>query len=158
MKTLVLGLGNILLQDEGVGVRVIERLQKEYVFPEEVTVLDGGTLGLDLLSYIEETPRIVIVDAVTANLEAGALVRLRNEEIPAFLGVKMSPHQIGLQDLLGLARLRGHFPEEVILLGAQIEQMGPGFDFSPAVAAQVEPLCVCVLDELARWSVSVAKR
>ena len=158
MKTLVLGLGNLLLQDEGVGVRVIERLQKEYAFPEEVTVLDGGTLGLDLLSLIEETPRIVIVDAVKAGKEPGALVRLVNDEIPAFLGPKVSPHQVGLQDLLALARLRGHFPSEVILLGVQAERLEPGLDLSPAIAAQVEPLAARVIDELTRWGIGIERQ
>ncbi|MGE5265195.1 MAG: HyaD/HybD family hydrogenase maturation endopeptidase [Acidobacteriota bacterium] len=158
MKTLVLGLGNVLLQDEGVGVRVIEQLQAAYAFPNDVTVLDGGTLGLDLLHVLEESDRAVVVDAVKADKEPGALVRLRNAEIPAFLGPKVSPHQVGLQDLLGLAQLRGHFPGEVILLGVQAERLEPGLDLSPAIAAQVEPLAAKVLEELARWGIAVSKR
>ncbi len=157
-RILVLGLGNILLKDEGVGVRVIERLQAEYTFPDDVLILDGGTLGLDLLAYIEDTPQIVIVDAVKAGTEPGALVRLANDEIPAFLGPKVSPHQVGLQDLLALAKLRGHFPDEVILWGVQAERLEPGLDLSPAVAAQVEPLAARVLDELARWEIPVEKK
>ena len=158
MKILVLGLGNVLLQDEGVGVRVIERLQARYAFPDDVTVLDGGTLGLDLLHVLEEADRAVVVDAVKAGKEPGALVRLRNEEIPAFLGPKVSPHQVGLQDLLGLAQLRGHFPGEVILLGVQAERLEPGLDLSPAIAAQVEPLAARVIEEQARWGIAVRKR
>lgn len=158
MKTLVLGLGNILLQDEGAGVRVVERLQAEYVFPNDVTVLDGGTLGLDLLHVLEESERAVVVDAVRSDKEPGALVRLRNAEIPAFLGPKVSPHQVGLQDLLGLAQLRGHLPGEVILLGVQAGRLEPGLDLSPAIAAQVEPLAAHVLEELARWGIAVRKR
>lgn len=158
MKTLVLGLGNILLQDEGAGVRVVERLQAEYVFPNDVTVLDGGTLGLDLLHVLEESERAVVVDAVRSDKEPGALVRLRNAEIPAFLGPKVSPHQVGLQDLLGLAQLRGHLPGEVILLGVQAGRLEPGLDLSPAVAAQVEPLTAHVLEELVRWGIAVSKR
>lgn len=158
MKTLVLGLGNILLQDEGAGVRVVERLQAEYVFPNDVTVLDGGTLGLDLLHVLEESDRAIVVDAVKSDKEPGALVRLRNAEIPAFLGPKVSPHQVGLQDLLGLAQLRGHLPGEVILLGVQAGRLEPGLDLSPAIAAQVEPLAGHVLEELARWGIAVSKR
>lgn len=158
MKTLVLGLGNILLQDEGVGVRVIEHLRANYTFPDDVLVLDGGTLGLDLLAYIEETPHIVIVDAVKAGKMPGTLVRLVNEEIPAFLGPKVSPHQVGLQDLLGLAKLRGHFPEEVILWGVQAERLEPGLDLSPPVAAQVEPLAARVIIELSRWNIEVEQK
>ena len=158
MKTLVLGLGNILLQDEGAGVRVIERLQAGYAFPDDVTVLDGGTLGLDLLHVLEESHRAIVVDAVQAGKEPGALVRLRNAEIPAFLGPKVSPHQVGLQDLLGLAQLRGHMPGEVILLGVQAGRLEPGLELSPAIAAQVEPLASHVLEELERWGIAVHKR
>ena len=158
MKTLVLGLGNILLEDEGVGVRVIERLQADYIFPDDVLVLDGGTLGLDLLAYIEDYSHIVIVDAVRANKEPGTLVRLVNEEIPAFLGPKVSPHQVGLQDLLALAKLRGHFPDEVILWGIQADIFEPGLELNPAIAAQVEPLCARVIDELNRWGIQVTKK
>ena len=83
MRTLVLGLGNILLEDEGVGVRVIERLKVDYI-PRRCAVLDGGTLGLDLLAYIEDHSRIVIVDAVEAGKEPGTLIRLVNQEILPF--------------------------------------------------------------------------
>lgn len=152
MKILVLGLGNILLRDEGVGVRVIERLRDRYVFPDNVMVLDGGTLGLDLLTYFEEASHVVIVDAIYAGKEPGTLMRLTNDEIPAFLGLKVSPHQVGLQDLLGLARLRGRFPDEVILWGVQIERLEPGLALSPRVAAQIETLCAHVNEELTRWS------
>ncbi len=152
MKILVLGLGNILLHDEGIGVRVIERLRTAYTWPDNVIVLDGGTLGLDLLAYLEEATRVIVVDAVNAGKEPGTLIRLVNDEIPAFLGPKVSPHQVGLQDLLALARLRGHFPEEVILWGVQTASLEPSLDLSPAVAAQIEPLCARVMDELARWN------
>lgn len=152
MKILVLGLGNLLLQDEGAGVRAVERLRAHYTFPDNVIVLDGGTLGLDLLAYLEEATRAIVVDAVNAGKEPGALVRLVNDEIPAFLGPKVSPHQVGLQDLLALAKLRGHFPEEVILWGVQTAHLEPGLDLSPKVAAQIEPLTVHVIEELVRWN------
>jgi hydrogenase maturation protease len=158
MKILVLGLGNILLHDEGIGVRVIEQLRARYTFPDDVIVLDGGTLGLDLLAYIEEASHLVIVDAVNAGKEPGTLVRLVNDEIPAFLGPKVSPHQVGLQDLLALARLRGHFPTEVVLWGVQIEQLEPGLTLSPKVAAQIDPLCLRVIEELARWSIAAKQK
>ncbi len=158
MNILVLGLGNVLLQDEGVGVRVIERLQKEYLFPPEVTVLDGGTLGLDLLQFLEEANRAIVVDAVKAGKAPGELVRLVNDEIPAFLGPKVSPHQVGLQDLLGLAKLRGNFPEQVILWGVQAERLEPGVELSPAIAAQVDALVTRVIEELAQWNISVKQK
>lgn len=158
MSILVLGLGNVLLQDEGAGVRVIERLQAGFTFPEDVTVLDGGTLGLDLLHLLEGSRRAVIVDAVKAGKPAGTLVRLRNDEIPAFLGLKLSPHQVGLADILGLARLRGRLPDEVILWGVQAKDLTPGLALSPVVSAQVDTLAGHVLAELAAWGVTAVAK
>jgi hydrogenase maturation protease len=158
-KTLVLGLGNILLGDEGVGVRVVERLLERYHFPEEVLVMDGGTLGLDLLPYVEEASRLVVVDAVQARKPPGTLIRLTGTEIPTFLDAsKVSPHQEGLQDLLAVATLKGYLPGEVIFWGAQIESLGVGLELSPVVAAQVEPLADNVLTELARWGINPQRK
>jgi hydrogenase maturation protease len=153
-ETLVLGLGNILLGDEGVGVRVIERLLERYDFPEGVRAMDGGTLGLDLLPYLEDASRLLVVDAVQARKPPGTLVRLEGEEVPVFLDVsKVSAHQEGLQDLLAVATLKGYLPEEVVFWGAQIEALGVGLELSPAVAAQVDALVEKVLAELARWGI-----
>ena len=149
-ETLVLGLGNILLSDEGVGVRVVERLLEQYDFPEGVRVMDGGTLGLDLLPYVEDASRLLVVDAVQARKPPGSLVRMVGDEIPIFLDAsKVSPHQEGLQDLLAVAVLKGYLPDEVVFLGAQIESLGVGLELSAPVAAQVDALAGKVLEELA---------
>ncbi len=158
-ETLVLGLGNILLGDEGVGVRVVERLLGQYEFPEGVRVMDGGTLGLDLLPYLEEASRLLVIDAVQARKAPGTLVRMAGDEIPVFLDVsKVSPHQEGLQDLLAVAVLKGYLPDEVVFWGAQIEALGVGLELSSAVAAQVDTLADKVLAELARWGVDVQRK
>jgi hydrogenase maturation protease len=154
-ETLVLGLGNILLGDEGVGVRVIEHLLEQYDFPEGVRVMDGGALGLDLLPYVEDASRMVVVDAVQARKSPGALVRMVGDEIPVFLEAsKVSPHQEGLQDLLAVAMLKGYLPEELVFWGVQIESLGVGLELSAPVAAQVDVLVGKVLVELARWGVA----
>lgn len=152
-KTLILGLGNILLGDEGVGVRVVERLQELYEFPHEVQVLDGGTLALDLLPYVEEADRILVIDALKMGTEPGTIARLEGEEVPAFLSVKVSPHQMGLADLLAAARLRDRFPEQLVLWGVQPAVMQPGLELSSPVAAQVEVLVDKVLAELSQWGI-----
>jgi hydrogenase maturation protease len=158
-ETLVLGLGNILLGDEGVGVRVVERLLEQYEFPEGVQVMDGGTLGLDLLPYVEETSRLLVIDAVQANKPPGTLLRMEGDEIPVFLDAsKVSPHQEGLQDLLAVAVLKGYLPEEVVFWGAQIESLGVGLELSDPVAAQVDALGEKVLQELARWGVEALRK
>jgi hydrogenase maturation protease len=156
--TLVLGLGNILLGDEGVGVRAVERLQSLYDFPDELRVLDGGTLGLDLLPYVEDADRLLLIDAVQAGREPGTILRLEGDQIPAFLAVKLSPHQMALPDLLAAARLRGHYPCEVVLWGVQPGPMSTTLDLSPRVAAQVDALVDRVLVDLGRWGFRPTRR
>jgi hydrogenase maturation protease len=148
-KTLVLGLGNILLGDEGVGVRVVERLRARYELPEGIQVMDGGTLGLDLLPYLKGTSRLLVVDAVQAGKAPGTLLRLEGKEIPILLDLsKVSPHQDGLQDLLAAAALTGCLPEDVVLCGVQIDSLRVGLELSPPVAAQVDALVERVAGEL----------
>jgi hydrogenase maturation protease len=157
-RTLVLGLGNILMRDEGVGVRVVERLREDYEFAPETQVLDGGTLGLDLLPWVEDADRLLVIDAVDMGAEPGSLARLEGEEVPAFLGVKISPHQMGLADLLAAAHLRGHFPQELVLWGVQPMLIDVGLELSPQVAAQVETLMERVLAELGRWEIEWTRK
>lgn len=158
MKTLVLGLGNILLSDEGVGVHVIHLLWERYDFPQEVEVMDGGTLALDLLPYVEDAERLLIVDAVQMNAPSGTVVRLVGEEIPEVLTLKYSPHQMGLSDLLAAARFLGHSPTEIVLWGIQPATLDVGLELSPVVAAQVETLVQNVLTELHRWGIQPIRR
>lgn len=157
-NTLVLGLGNILLRDEGVGVRVIERLQEDYQFPGGVQVMDGGTLGLDLLAYVGDAERLLVVDALNLGAEPGTMARLEGDEVPAFLSIKLSPHQVGLADLLAAARLTGCCPRELVLWGVQPGVIEPGLDLSPPVAGQVEALVKRGLAELNGWGIGYARK
>ncbi len=158
-ETLVLGLGNTLLADEGVGVRVIEHLLERYDFPEGVLVMDGGTLGLDLLPYLEDASRLVVVDAVQTRKPPGTLSRLAGKEIPVFLDAsKVSPHQEGLQDLLAVAALKGYLPDEMVFWGVQVASLAVSLELSPAVAAQVDALGNKVLEELAHWGIEPTRR
>jgi hydrogenase maturation protease len=153
--SLVLGVGNILLQDEGIGVRVVEQLQEAYAFPEEVQVLDGGTMGLDLLYYLEEVDRLLVVDAVDARQPPGTVVRLTDGQIPALLGRKLSPHQIGLADLLSVAGLRDLMPRETVLIGVQPASLETDLSLSPIVSAQLPSIVDMVIEELKRWGHSI---
>lgn len=139
------------MSDEGIGVHVVERLVKSYIVPEEVQVLDGGTLGMDLLYYMEGVPNLLIVDAIQANREAGYLLRLVNDEVPAFLSMKMSPHQIGVPDMLATARLRGTTPPNIVLWGVQPERIEIGLELSETLAPLVDTLVANVVDELRKW-------
>jgi hydrogenase maturation protease len=152
-RTLVLGLGNILLGDEGIGVWVVESLGREFGFPPEVATLEGGTLGLDLLPRLDGVERLLLVDAVKLGREPGEIVRLEGDAVPAALDVKISPHQVGVQDLLAAARLMGREPSRVVLWGMEPERLDPGTGFSPRVAEALPRLREGVLDELRLWGV-----
>ncbi len=151
MSVLVLGIGNLIMSDDGVGVRVVQRLAAEFRFPPPVTVLDGGTLGLDLLPRLEGVERLLVVDAVETGDVPGTLVRMVGDEIPVALETKVSPHQMGLKDLLAVASLQGFAPREMVLWGVQPERLDLGMELSPAVADRVDYLVDAVLKELARW-------
>jgi hydrogenase maturation protease len=150
-QTLVLGVGNILLQDEGVGVRVVEQLREGYALPEEIQVLDGGTMGLDLLYYLEGVDRLLVIDAVDAGQSPGTIIRLTGDEIPALLGRKLSPHQIGLADLLSVAELRDLTPGQVILIGVQPASLETGLDLSPTIRARLPAIVEMVIKEVRNW-------
>ncbi|HEX6735878.1 MAG TPA: hydrogenase maturation protease, partial [Azonexus sp.] len=99
-KNVVLGIGNILLSDEGVGVRVVEALAAAGDWPETVELIDGGTCGMEMLDQLEELDLLVVVDCVRGGRPAGTPVVLRGAAVPKFFRTKLSPHQIGLADVL----------------------------------------------------------
>jgi len=152
-STLVLGIGNLVMSDDGIGVRVVQELATRCRFPDNVTILDGGTLGLDLLPHLEGVDRLLIIDAVSWDGEPGSLVRLTGEEIPVVFATKLSPHQMGLQDLLAVARLLGHEPAEMVLWGVNPVSIEMTMELTPPVAAQLEPLIDHCLQELDHWGI-----
>jgi hydrogenase maturation protease len=157
-RVLVLGIGNLIMGDDGAGVRVVQRLQQEYLLPEEVDVMDGGTLGLDILPRLEGVERLIMVDAVETGMPPGTMVRLTGEELPIALETKVSPHQTGLKDLLAVSQLLGHAPAEMVLIGVQPGDIGMGTDLTPAVAGQVNAMLAAVLDELRGWGIEATLR
>ncbi len=150
-SALVLGLGNLLLSDEGVGVHVVQHVNQRYQCPEQVQILDGGTLGLSLLPYLPGVTHLLVVDAIDAAQPPGTIVRLEGDEIPAALAHKMSMHQVGLQELLALSQLSGYTPAHTVLIGIQPVSLEPGLEPSPLIAAQLDALADRVADELRAW-------
>jgi len=148
---LVLGVGNLVMGDDGVGVTVVQKLRRDYQLPPEVKVMDGGTLGLDILPHLEGIERLILVDALETGGVAGTRIRLANAEIPLALLSKLSAHQMGLRDLLTVSELMGHAPSEMVLLGVQPGCSEMGFGLTPAVEAQVDNLLENILAELENW-------
>ncbi|NWG16044.1 MAG: HyaD/HybD family hydrogenase maturation endopeptidase [Chloroflexi bacterium] len=148
---LVLGIGNILNSDEGVGVHAVRALQAKHGEPETFALLDGGTLGLNLLPLVDDATHLLILDAVDAGKPAGTLVELHGREIPLFGGAKLSEHQLTFQEVLGLALLRGTLPEHLALLGVQPANLSIGLDLSPVVAETLPRLYERAEALLADW-------
>lgn len=137
MRVVVLGLGNILLRDEGVGVRVIETLAERYTLPAEVEVVDGGTAGMELLNTIAGCDHLLICDAVRADAPPASVIKFANAEIPALFQTRFSPHQLGLADVLATLILTDEAPASVTLVGVVPVDLELGIDLSPEIAAVV---------------------
>jgi hydrogenase maturation protease len=158
LRIAILGIGNVLLSDEGVGVHVLNRLRNEYEFPEDVKLIDGGTMGLDLLPFFEGNDKVLIIDAVDLKKDPGTIGSLAGDEIPRFLSSKLSVHQIGLPDMLFAAGLMGITPSEMCLIGIQPKSMGYGTELSEEIKAQMEALLEQVLQKLNEWGVEVVRK
>ena len=154
MAILVLGLGNTIMTDDGFGVRVVEALSSRYRFDGDVRLLDGGTLGLDLLPHLEMVERLLIVDALQMQAAPGTVCRLEGAEVPRAFASKLSVHQMGVQDLLAVSELMGHLPAELVVWGVQPESIEMGTELTATVAAAIEPVVDGVVAELRRWGVN----
>jgi hydrogenase maturation protease len=153
LSVLVLGIGNLLLSDEGAGVKAVEELQNRYDCSDAVEIVDGGTSGSELLSYFDDRSHILIIDAVKTGNQPGAIVRIENP--PAFFQKKISPHQIGLADVLGLAAITDNLPRNITLFGIEPKQLSTGLDLSPEVARNLSRLVDMVVEELKSIGVKV---
>jgi hydrogenase maturation protease len=156
----VLGIGNVLWADEGFGVRCVEALQARHAFPAHVQLVDGGTQGLYLVPQVSGARRLLILDAVDYGLPPGTLKLVEDDEVPRFLGAKkMSLHQTGFQEVLALAQLTGHYPEQVLLIGCQPEELEDfGGSLRPSVKAALEQALALAVERLAQWGAVATPR
>ena len=150
MSILLLGIGNPCMGDDGIGPRTVQYLQFEKHLPPQVTIVDGGMLGLGLLPYLEGVEKLVVVDAVRRGQPPGTIVRLTGEEVPRVIAPKLSMNEAGLSDLLAAAELLDMLPPEVVLWGMEPAVLDFGENFSPPVAARIDTLQKYVLTELVK--------
>ncbi len=160
MSTLLLGLGNILLKDERIGVHVVNTIKEKYSCPPELEIIDGGTLGLDLLPLFEQYDRILIVDAVNFGREPGYIGVLENDQIPAVIFSKLSVHQIGLADLISVAKLKGVMPSKICVIGMQPADIdfAFGLEMSDVINANIDKVVDLTIDKLKEWSIECVLR
>jgi hydrogenase maturation protease len=149
MRAVVLGVGNILLSDEGIGVHAVNALGQRYEIPAEVEIIDGGTSAMDCLDRIAEADLLLIADCVRGGRAPGALVRLGDSELKAFFRTKISPHQVGLCDVLAMLALHGLSPASAVLIGAEPKSLALGLTPTPELTAVLPALVEALAGELA---------
>jgi hydrogenase maturation protease len=149
-RLLVLGLGNPLCGDDGLGVAAVAGLARRYRPPPGALVLDGGTLGLSLLPFLQDAEEAILVDAVRDDAPPGSLVRLAGAEVRPAVEARLSVHQVGVADLVGAADLLGGLPRRLVLVGLVPGTLDLGLGLSPAVAAGLPALVEEVAAEAGR--------
>lgn len=153
-KIAVLGIGNLLQKDEGVGIHIIRQLENRFVFEPEISLIDGGTMGTDLLPYFEQHDRIIIADAVNFDQPPGFIGSIENDDILRRLNTKLSIHHLGLTDVLSIARLLGIEPREIYLVGIQPEDISMGLELTGTITSGLERMSEAIRMKLSEWGVS----
>lgn len=154
----ILGIGNVILRDEGFGVRVAEYLDAHYEFGDGVQIVDGGTLGIELTQYVTGTKKLLVIDSINGGATPGTTFRFHNDKIMEHFNDKLSAHEVGIQDVLALLTVTGHKIPEVVVIGAQPYDLGAGVGLSPAMQDLVEPTARRALAELDSWGVHYTAR
>lgn len=137
MRAVVLGIGNIILSDEGVGVRAVEAFERRYRLPEGVLAIDGGTSSMELIDELSDLDFLLVFDTIVAGKPPGTIVKLAGDEVPAFFRRKLSPHQISLSDLLASLEFLGQAPKDIVVIGVQPVTLELGMELTGPVAARL---------------------
>ena len=148
MRVVILGVGNILLTDECVGVYAVNELAARYDLGDEVEVIDGGTSGMDCLDQVSGADHLLIADAMRSHQEPGTITRLSGEQIPAFFKTKISPHQVGISDMLGTLNFHGLMPRNIVLIGVEPKSFATAMQLSPDIAARLPEVVAALVAEL----------
>lgn len=149
----VMGIGNILMQDEGIGVHIIKKLSKQYEFDPHIALIDGGNMGMDLLPFFDEYNSMIIVDAVDFEKKPGFIDTIENDNILALFTTRMSLHHLGLKDVLSYAKLLDQTPKNLCLIGIQPDKVEMEMQLSEIINNKFDKLLNLVLQKLKEWGV-----
>lgn len=149
----VLGLGNTLFRDEGAGVHILPLLEETLaMLGERVELIEGGTDGLRLLGPVEETDRLIVIDAMNGGKEPGTVYTVQRDDIPAYYSMKMSVHQLGFHEVLLAAKMRERLPKRMVMFGIQPESLEFGLGLSDAVRAALPEVAEKVAALVRKWT------
>jgi len=160
MKTLILGIGNLLWADEGFGIRCVETMDALYEFDDSVELMDGGTQGIYLVHHVQDADNLIVFDAIDYGLEPGEVKVIRDDKVPNFMGSKkVSLHQTGFQEVLSTAKLMESYPKNIVLIGVQPELIEDfGGSLTPKVEGQLENCIEMAVEIVKGWGINVIKR
>lgn len=159
MNILIFGAGNLILSDEGFGVHFVNYMAEHYLLPENVELYDGGTLGIMVTHKFEEADKVFLVDIVDAPGKPGEIHRYKKEDIMLNkIPVKMSPHQIGIQEMLLISEMRGACPDDLTFFGIIPESLEPGNELSPALQAGLAQIARLVAAELSEAGIEITAK
>jgi hydrogenase maturation protease len=148
MRAVVLGIGNTILTDEAAGVRAVEALEQAYEIPANVQVIDGGTSGMEMIEDLSNLDFLIVIDVVKTGAAPGTVVKICGDEIPVFFRRKLSPHQIGLPDVLASLELLDTMPKEIVVLGVEPISLELGMEMTDLVAGKIPLLVEMTVAEL----------
>ncbi len=150
----LLGVGNILLTDEGFGVHVVNQLREDYVFNPPITILDGGTMGMELLTYMRGMTKLLLVDAINGGDRPGTVYEFPHEEMNTYFTEAISVHEVGMQDILRIRALQEDPLEDAVVIGVEPESLELGLDLSETTQVAVKEVKERILAVLASWNVT----
>ncbi|MBF1757271.1 MAG: HyaD/HybD family hydrogenase maturation endopeptidase [Veillonella tobetsuensis] len=151
----VLGVGNILLTDEGLGVHVVEDLKANYTFTPQVTLIDGGTMGMELLTYMRGMKKILLIDAINGGKNPGTVYEFPHRELEQYFTDHISVHEVGMQDILRIRAIQENPLEDAIVIGVEPESLEIGFEPSVAVQQALPEVKDRVLSVLRGWGIQI---
>ncbi len=157
MNALVLGIGNLLIGDEGVGCKTADELNRRYQMPPEVECIDGGTAGFELLSLIDNKDHLILVDALRNDMAPGTVVKIEGEDVPKSFLTSITPHQLGISDVLAAAALTDTLPKKMVLFGVEPKQLDVGIGLSPEVETGMEKIIDVVVEQLRNYGYEVER-
>ena len=156
-RTIVIGLGNPLMADDGLGLAALERLRAEWRVPADVELVDGGTWGMSLLPTIEDAGRVLLLDAVRTGASPGTLHVMERDDLPRYLSTKLSPHQVDLRDVLALAELRGTLPADTVAVGLEPARVELSNELSNVLRVRLDDVIDAAVARLVTWGHAVVR-
>ncbi|WHY75771.1 HyaD/HybD family hydrogenase maturation endopeptidase [Neobacillus sp. WH10] len=150
-KITILGIGNTLFSDEGVGIHLLPLLEEALKEDENIEIIEGLTDGMKLLGPVEDAENLIIIDAINSGKEGGTIIKLEGDEIPTYFGIKMSIHQLGFQEVLLAAKMRERYPKQIVMYGMQPTSLQLGIGLTETNQSMLNELANVVLDQVKLW-------